>query len=916
MRERKLRLPETYQPAKRRIKIPPRRDSDFWHLHAHSKFSYNDALSQPKEMVRVARKHGQRALALTDHGNMAGAVQLYQACRKEGLLPFPGVEAYLKKDAQDKKASRFHVGLVAFTTEGYEHLVKIVTKSHTRERFHHKPHVDFSDFAEWAERGWTDHIALTTGCFFGMLQQILVNQGSESAHWLLQTWRQWFPHLYVELQHHDILHEDDGVDYISDDEICEDLERLAMGLGLPTVITQDAHYCHPEEKPVHETLKRLVSWSEDPSESVFPGDGFHLASEEFIRGHYNSVSLMGTWDRGLDGLRDLYAKHSLVIPELESYHYNVPIVTAGDPLSELTHECRRQFIPKTAHSMNRISVERYEARLEEELEVIEATNMAGYLMLNKMIVDWMNSQGIFNEARGSASGSLICYLLGITQLDPLKEGLRYERFLSKDRTKPPDIDLDVDDSRRGEVIAMLSERFNVCQIGTWAEYSLHDDTGRGSLLVSYISRKRKEGEDPAKLGAIKKMTDLPRADLIELQALSEKKAYKSYGTHAGGLVITSTREGFERLVPTMLVASSDTTVTQYDMDDVEELGLLKEDILGQKSLRTLRYCTELLGHDPKDGLGWIPLDDKKTFRAIRQQKVDGVFQLEGWTARKGCREMKPKNIKDIRDLMALYRPATMDSGLKDVYVRRRAGWEKPPERHPALMKAFKETYGVPVLQDQVIEVLRTIGFTPEDLTKLLKAVKASNENIGNAAQVIHGYTAMFSELATKAGFDEGDRKFTWEAVEGFAKYGFNKAHATTYGLRAYRMAYLRTHHPLEFFTAILRVFAGSPQERDYILAAREAGQTMLKPDINISGPTWSIDRQRGAIRKGLVSVHGVGEKAANEIAANAPFKDIEDIIDRCDARAVNGGKNYSRDGSLNGVLGKLRDAGVLKSLGA
>jgi DNA polymerase III subunit alpha len=896
---RRLKLPKTSDPT-RRIRLPQPK-SRFWHLHAHSKFSVKDALPSPADMVKTAWKHDQPALALTDHGNMAGTVQLYQAARKHNLAPFPGTEFYVRQDRYDTKSPRFHLGLVAFTTEGYEALVRINSRSYSRERgaFHHKPHIDFSDMAEWAELGWTEHLALTTGCFFGMVQQSIADGDTVSARYLLQTFATWFPHTYVELQHHNIFDETHD-----DNAIVDRLYMLAYDEGLPVVITQDAHYCHAEDKPAHETLKRLVSWSEDPSEAVFPGDSFHLADEGFVSEHYEPQ----VWEAGLDGLDDLLAKHSLVIPELERYHYSVPRVTAGDPLEELRDRAYTKMVDLKIDSTSR-----YADRYYEELEVVEATDMAGYLMLNAMVCDWMRDQGIFYQARGSASGSILCWLLDITQEDPIKGGLRYERFLSKDRTKPPDIDLDVEDVRRQDVLAFLDSRFNICQIGTWAEYSADRATGRGSLLVDYLSRRRKEGATSQDLEHIKSLDDLPRSDRKELFDLAEKKAFKSYGTHAGGVVVTSHRSEFDGLVPTMLVASSNTIVTQYEMDDVEALGLLKLDVLGQRSLNLLSECVRLLGHDPND-MSWIPVNDKETYRAIRKQDVDGVFQLEGWTNRKGCKELKPRNLRDLIHLVALYRPATIDNGMKDLYIARRAGWEKPPERHPILMKALKETYGVPVFQDQVIEVLRAIGFTPEDLTALLKAVKASNENIGNAAQVIWGFQGTFQELATEAGFDARDVRFTWEAIEGFAKYGFNKAHATAYGRRSYWMAYLKVHHPLEFHTSLLKVNAGTPKERDYVLATKAAGIPMLRPDVNVSTATWTIDRRVNGIRKGLVSIKGIGEKAAVELEANAPYQSIEDLIARCDARAVNGGKNYARDGSLNGVLKKLDDAGALRAL--
>lgn len=890
-------------PSNRRIRLAPQpRPSNFFHLHAHSRYSAKDALSPVKKMVETAVAHGQPALALTDHGNMGGAVKLYQECKKAGIKPFTGIEAYLKRDKRDKSAKRYHVGLVAFTAEGYEALVALTTRSFTRAdgNFHHYPHVDFTDFSEWSERGWTDGIALTTGCYFGLVQQTLIEQGNEAAEWLIKTLAQWFPYTYVELQHHNIFDEDHD-----DNKIVSDLDAIARRIGLPTVITQDAHYCTLDEKPQHETLKQLVSWSDDPSEAKFPGDGFHLSDDRFVRNHF----VQPIWERGLEGLEDLLDRHDLYIRELEHYSYNVPIVTADDPMDEL-----RDRVLKTM-DLNGLTQPRYLARFEEEMEVVEVTDMAGYLMLTTMVCDHMREQGIFYQTRGSASGSLLCWLLGITQHDPVSDDLRYERFLSKDRTKPPDIDLDVEDLRRQEVIDWLSQRFNVCQIGTWAEFSVDVASGRGSLLVAYLSRKRKEGMDPAWLNSIKGLHDLPSADRKELISLGRHKAYKSYGTHAGGLVVTSTSQEFERLVPTMLVASSDTVVTQYDDDDVEALGLVKLDVLGQKSLTTLRVAHELLGRDVADGWDWMPLDDKATYRAIRQQKVDGVFQLEGWTNRKGCKEMRPKRMRDLIHLVSLYRPATIETGMKDAYINRMRGWEGVPERHPILMHNLKETYGVPVFQDQVIGILRDLGFTPDELTEFLKAVKASNENIGDAAKVIERYEEHFVNLAGAAGWDATDVEFTWDAIEGFAKYGFNKAHATAYGHRAYYMAYLRTHHPLEFFTSLLRTWAGDPKERDYVIVTKQESIPILKPDVNISGRTWSIDRTRGAIRKGLVSVKGVGEKAASEIELHAPFVDIDDLIDRCEARAVNGGKNWNKDGTLNGVLGKLKDVGALKSLG-
>ena len=880
---------------KRGIVLPVPKQSPFFHVHAHSQFSYNDALPKVKDMVETVVRHGQPALALTDHGNMGGSVQLYQECKKAGILPFPGSEMYMVRDHTARVQERYHLGLIALTTKGYEDLCKISSKTHTRDSYFHKPHIDIADMAALYDAKMTHDIALTTGCYFGLTVQTLVTQGYDAAKAVVQMLANYWPHTYVEVQNHNIDHGDGW----NDSMVVQELGRIAEELGLPLIATQDSHYCELEDKPLHEVLKRLVAFGANPDEAVFPGDGFHLSDEAWVKSHHPEW----TWNASLLGYDSLLDLHALKIPALDSYSYNIPL-TVSDPDSALDERCWSAL-----HNIT--NDKRYSDQLVTELDIIRETGMAGYLMLVAEVTDWCQTNGVYYQARGSASGSIVCWLLGITQADPIKYKLRFERFISRDRTKPPDIDLDVEDTRRGDLIAWLRSRFNVSQIGTYAKFSVDDKEGRGSLLVAYMSAMKKAGAD---VSHIKGLHDLPEDAQVALRDLSAHEAKKSAGTHAAGLVLTSTKEEFERLVPTMLIASSDTTVTQYEMNDIESLGLVKLDVLGLRTLSLLRRTVELLGREVRAGLDWIPLDDTRTFTAIRHGATDGVFQLEGWTARKGCQEMKVKNLKDIIAIQALFRPAVMNSGGKDSYIRRREGIEAVPQRHPLLDKHLKDTYGIPVFQEQVISILRDLGFTPEDLTKFLKAVKASNASIGDAAKVIQGYEIMINEFSEKHGISAEDQHFLWKAIQGFAEYGFNRAHATAYGLTAYRLAYLKTHYPLEFATALLETSAGGLKEKDYITAVRGMGIRLLRPDVNVSTATWTIDRNRKAIRKGLVSIKGVGKRAAEEIASKAPYRDIPDLIERTNSRLCTGGKSYARDGSLSGVLLHLHNAGALSDL--
>lgn len=277
--------------------------------------------------------------------------------------------------------------------------------------------------------------------------------------------------------------------------------------------------------------------------------------------------------------------------------------------------------------------------------------------------------------------------------------------------------------------------------------------------------------------------------------------------------------------------------------------------------------------------------------------------------------MGVRSLKDIIVIMALYRPAVMSSGGKDTYLRRREGVEKVPERHRVINKNLQETFGLPVFQEQVVGILRDLGMTPDDLTAFLKAVKASQKaEIEKARVTIKGYREMLWEMAKAQEMSVGDFEFLWEAIEGFAQYGFNRAHATAYGLTAYRCAYLATHHTLEFFTAILETVAGKPKELEYIQKVRKLGIRLLPPDVNVSTHTWTLDRQRKAIRRGLVTIKGVGEKAAKVLAENAPYQSVEDLIERCPARPVSGGRYWGKRKELAGVLKALEDAGALESI--
>lgn len=897
-------------PPPTRLRITRR--SRFWSAHTHSVYSSQDALPQVSALVEKASQLGQRALGLTDHGNMAGSVELYKACTKAGIKPFPGLEAYLvpstelyKADYKSRttKAQRFHLGVLAVNETGYRHLVELNTAAH--KNHFHKPLIDFAMLSEFAEQGKTEGLAVTTGCFFGYLIQQLYHRGEDNARHWLYTLNSWFPErTFVEIQNHFITHEDGT----TDDQVADRLVEMADQVGFPVVITQDSHYVEPHDKEEHEALKRLVAFGPDADDAVFPGDGFHLATENWIRDHHTGYRL----DRGLDGLDHLFGLGELRIPVLDTYSYSVPL-TVPDPEAVLRERCEREL-------EQRGLPRRYRDRLAEELEVVAASRMGGYLLLVADVAEYMKSTRILFHTRGSAAGSLICWLLGITTVDPVKWGLMFERFLSKDRTKPPDIDLDIAHDRRQDLIDWLGTRFSVHQIGTWMEMGLtkeeagEDADSKGSLLVKYYSSQRKQQT------GFYTWEQVPEHDRDMLHRLANHRPFSGIGTNAAGLVITSTKKQFNDLVPLMHMSDPKhpdkrRLVSQYDLKGIEDLGLVKLDVLGSKTLTVLRKAMALLG---RDDLDWIPLTDRQTFNFIKTGQTAGIFQLEGGASARGVRDLQPSSIKDVIAAMALFRPATMQSGATKAYINRKHGREQAPARHEIIERHTKATHGILLYQEQVIAVLRDLGMGADDLTSFLKAIKASNANIGNAAQVIADLMDEVHSLCRKVGMSEADMEWLNEAFEAYSGYGFNSAHATVYGIAAYRCAYLAVHHPLEFHTALLDVAAGNKdKEPRYQKAVIARGHRILKADINASGLSYTLDTRRKAIRRGLLSVKGIGIKTAEEIVRCQPYTDVKDLCERVDHRKVTGVKGYRDTGDLdqaNGHLAALRDGGTLDSI--
>lgn len=884
----------------------------FWHAHVHSEFSTLDGMGSVKALVAKAASLGQPAISLTDHGNMSGVFSLYTAAKREGLVPFLGLEPYVVSDVLDKDAKRHHMTLVAYTTEGYQNLAALSTLTHQPTHFHIKPRFDLGDLASLAARGMLKGIACLTGCYFGLICQAIVTAedpdvGMAKAASLVNTLQLMFDRVYVEIQHHHTNHET-----WDDNRLVEALYRLSLSTGAPPFITNDCHYCDKADKPLHDMMKSIAYRSE-ASEVAFPGDSYHLASEQWVKAHYRDHPAV--WEASEAAQLELLEANKLAIPHLDTYRYHVPSL-AQDANATLRELCERSLAGKGFEDST------YTERLEYELKVIGDLGFADYFLLVHDYVEWATEQGIFVMARGSAAGSLVCWLLGFTQIDPIFWDLTFDRFLTPDRVRPPDIDLDIEDKRRHEIVDYLIKKYGIVQIGTYNRLAFDDETGKGSLFVQFIANQRKLLDEETFAERYKGVRSLHALSEIEpetaqkVMQLGEIPLRRSPGAHAAGFVVESSEHRIADWVPLMYIPSSKTTVTQMMMDDIEDAGFIKIDLLGLRSLSTASRCLELLG---KDGLDWIPLDDHETMTFLRKGKVgSGVFQLEGHAAAIGCRQVKVRTVRDIILVNALYRPATRDSGYVEAFLHNRKNPKAVVYPHPIFERHLGETYGVPAFQEQVLGILRDLGMPVEELNAFLKAVKAKHAKAGYSdasTAIFNENREKFLKLCENVGMSESAQDYAWTLVEGFAAYGFNRAHATAYGLFGYQLAYLKIHHPLEFHTALLETSVGTPKEDDYVKEVRRVGIPILPVCVNRSKAVWTIDRDAGAIRRGLNSLHGVGSKAAEEIAANAPYVSVDDLASRTQARLVTGFKDWKKKGILTGVVEKLRLAGALRDIG-
>ena len=854
---------------------------DFVHLHLHSEYSLLDGACRIVDIPKAAKAAGHTAVAITDHGNLYGAVAFFKACRAEGVKPIIGCEVYVaprtRFDKEGKRdASGNHLILLCKNQKGYENLIYMVSKSFT-EGFYQKPRIDLDLL-----RTHADGLIALSACLAGYIPRAIVSGDFAGARQYARTLAGIFGegNFYLELQDHGIPEQR---------EVNAELIAMAKELSLPLVATNDVHYLRRLDAE-HQAVMMCIQTGRTLAE----GKPIGFETEEF---YYKSTSemekLFGDVPEALantvriaDSCDFEFMFGNLYLPKIAVSNGKTPFEQLrAFTFAGLDKKIEGGYIRLDTHQK-----EDYIARAEYELSVIESMGFTDYILIVRDYVTYAKTHGIaVGPGRGSGAGSLVNYLIGITDVDPLRFDLLFERFLNPERVSMPDIDVDFCYERRDEVLRYVSEHYgaeHVAQIvtfGTMAARAAIRDVGR-VFGMSYAEVDRVANLVPRAPGvtladALKQkelkalyVSDANVARLIDTaRALEGMPRHAS--THAAGVVITD-REVFS-YVP--LSVNGETIVTQFDMDTVAELGLVKFDFLGLRYLTIIADAERMVRtREPGFDIKKIPYDDKKTYALISDGRTDGVFQLESKGMKQVLMRLCPDSIDDVIAAIALYRPGPMDSIPQ--YIERRHGRDKTEYKNPALEKILGKTYGCIVYQEQVMEIFREIAGYSLGKADIVRRAMSKKK-----ASVMEAERQVFVRGAVERGMTEADATALFEDMASFASYAFNKSHAASYAVLCYETAYLKAHYMSEYMAALLTSVLGDfGKTAEYIGECTKAGIAVLPPDINESETAFSA--KGGAIRFGLLALKGVGRLFVDQLIAdrrqNGLFKSFEDFVTR------------------------------------
>ncbi|MGC8501913.1 DNA polymerase III subunit alpha [Desulfurella sp.] len=861
----------------------------FVHLHNHSEYSLLDGANKINAMVEKAKSDNQEYVALTDHGNMFGVLDFYKTCTKNNVKPIIGFEAYLAPDRFDKSnKSNFHLTLLAKNNEGYQNLLKLSTFSYT-EGFYYKPRIDKQLLREYSEG-----IIAGSACLHGEINYYLLNNDYNLAKKACLEYQEIFgkDNFFIEIMRHD-LPEQTQIEPL--------LLRLANEINAPVVATNDCHYLNKTDAKAQDALLCIQT-----NRLINEEDRMKMRTQEF---YFKTQEEMYEKFKDLKEAPDnsyLIAKNCSIELELGKLIYPVfseNMQKDNEMLENLAKERLEKRI-KNFGLKNQIDV--YYARLEYELNVIKQMNFSGYFLIVWDFINYAKSRSIpVGPGRGSAAGSLVSYSLGITDIDPIKYGLLFERFLNPERISMPDVDVDFCVERRDEVISYVQEKYgqyNVAQVatfGTMLSKAVIRDVARvmgfsyasADKIAKLIPTNATLDEAINQVDQIKKLIKEDK-QIEELFSLSKTlEGLKRHASkHAAGVVIS--QEPIYNRCPLYKPAGEDAIIAQFSKEHLEDVGLIKFDFLGLRNLTVIDFAVKLIKKYENENFDLlnIPTDNKEVFKLLQSGATLGVFQLESSGMQKLISELKPTVFEDLIALVALYRPGPLGSGMVKDFIERKHGVSKVEYPLPQLEPILKETYGIILYQEQVMQIANVLaGYTLAEADILRKSMgKKDKEKMAQQRSV-------FVERCIKNGIDEKKAESIFDLMEYFAGYGFNKSHSAAYAYIAYQTAYLKTHYPAYFMCALLASEASNTDKvAIYIDECNRLNIPILPPDINESYTNFTVvsqkDSNKKAIRFGLSAIKNVGAAAIEiiiEERKNGSFKDLSDFLKRADQRKVN-----------------------------
>ncbi len=886
--------------------------SDYVHLHNHSHHSLLDGLSKIPDLVNKVKDHGMEAVAITDHGTLSGVIEFYKAATENDVKPIIGMEAYVAarshkdRDPQKDKA-RYHLIILAMNNQGYENLMKLSTIANL-DGFYYKPRIDH----ELLEK-YNEGLIILSGCASSELGENLRVDNYEEAKKIAEWYKSVFgDRYYLELQDHG--HPDSKTAWDVQVKINGYVEKLSKELDIPCVVTGDGHYLSHDDQDAHEILLCVGT-------GAYLSDTNRMSLKDFELHVMEPADIISRWGKtNPDAVRNTKAIADRCNVTIELGKILIPNFPTPNGESEKEYLDKLvyrgmafRYAGKTLEeakamkneAIRKLLTDEQRERLDMEFAVLDNMGYNGYFLIVQDFINWGKDQGIiFGPGRGSAAGSIIAYALNITDLDPLKYDLLFERFLNPDRISMPDIDIDIQDTRRDEVIKYCADKYgdsrvaNIVTFGKMAARAAVRDVAR-VLQVPYAEADRLSKMIPAPVQgrhiplsqSIVDDPDLkaeyesnPTSKEVIDYAIRLEGTIRSHGVHAAGVVIAP--DDLVKFVP-LEMAQKGVVSTQYPMGPVEELGLLKMDFLGLSNLTIINNALRIVrrAYGQEIDLSTLPLDDEKTYELFQRGDTTGVFQLESAGMKRYLRELKPTVFDDIIAMVALYRPGPMQ--FIDSFIKRKHGQEQITYLHPGMENSLKNTYGILVYQEQFMQISKEwCGFTGGQADTLRKAVGKKKIDVMRKVKV------DFIEGAMKHGGASQEIAETfWAQLEEFANYCFNKSHAACYGLIAYWTAYLKAHYPDAFMAALM-----TSDEDDIdrlaieIAESQRMGIKVLPPDVNESFVEFAVVPGKNEIRFGMAAIKGVGVGAVEEVLRareDGKFESIEDFAKRVSVTKFN-----------------------------